>query len=165
MMIPSEIKPGHKSDGRSTLLITGANGFVGSNLLRLLHRDFHLLGLVRQPVASLGPLDEGSPESDPASDQQLAASPESDPASGQRNPPAGNPEPHAAENPPGLAPEALLGLLELQGGSIRVDGADVLENPRAWRRNIGYIPQFIYPVDSGKGWASQGRCTTTPSCS
>ncbi len=50
MMIASEIKPGHKSDGRSTLLITGANGFVGSNLYRLLQRDFRLLGLVRKPA-------------------------------------------------------------------------------------------------------------------
>jgi ATP-binding cassette subfamily C protein len=43
--------------------------------------------------------------------------------------------------------DALLALLEIQGGSIRVDGSDVMDRPRAWRRNVGYIPQFIYLMD------------------
>ena len=43
--------------------------------------------------------------------------------------------------------DALLGLLEIQKGSIRVDGVDIFSDTRAWQRNIGYIPQFIYLLD------------------
>jgi ATP-binding cassette, subfamily B, bacterial PglK len=43
--------------------------------------------------------------------------------------------------------DALLGLLEAQKGYITVDGANIYEHTRAWQRNIGYIPQFIYLTD------------------
>ncbi len=43
--------------------------------------------------------------------------------------------------------DALLGLLEIQEGSIRVDGADIIKDTRAWQMNIGYIPQVIYLTD------------------
>ncbi len=43
--------------------------------------------------------------------------------------------------------DALLGLLSVQQGTIRVDGADIYANTRSWQRNIGYIPQFIYLTD------------------
>lgn len=65
-MILSESKPGRKADGRPSVLITGANGFVGSNLLWLLHRDFRLVGLVRQSAASPESLPSMSPQRPPA---------------------------------------------------------------------------------------------------
>ena len=43
--------------------------------------------------------------------------------------------------------DALLGLLKIDGGSIRVDGRDIYGDTRAWQRNIGYIPQTIYLTD------------------
>ena len=50
----------HPQQDKPTVLITGASGFVGSNLIRLLHRDFRLVGLGRESVAS--------PESFPPAD-------------------------------------------------------------------------------------------------
>jgi ATP-binding cassette, subfamily B, bacterial PglK len=43
--------------------------------------------------------------------------------------------------------DAMLGLLEIQQGTIRVDGRDIFSHTRAWQRQIGYIPQFIYLCD------------------
>ncbi len=43
--------------------------------------------------------------------------------------------------------DALLGLLKIQQGTIKVDGSDIYADTRAWQRNIGYIPQFIYLTD------------------
>jgi ABC-type multidrug transport system fused ATPase/permease subunit len=43
--------------------------------------------------------------------------------------------------------DALLGLLPLHGGSIRVDGVEVHADLRAWQAQIGYVPQSIYLTD------------------
>ena len=43
--------------------------------------------------------------------------------------------------------DILLGLLAPREGRILVDGRDIREHLRAWRRNIGYIPQSIYLTD------------------
>ena len=43
--------------------------------------------------------------------------------------------------------DALLGLLTIAQGSIRVDGVNIYDNKRAWQKNIGYIPQTIYLID------------------
>lgn len=43
--------------------------------------------------------------------------------------------------------DAMLGLLEIREGAIRVDGKDIHLQIRAWQRQIGYIPQFIYLSD------------------
>jgi nucleoside-diphosphate-sugar epimerase len=50
----------HPQQDKPTVLITGASGFVGSNLIRLLHRDFRVVGLGRESLAS--------PESFPPAD-------------------------------------------------------------------------------------------------
>ena len=41
----------------------------------------------------------------------------------------------------------ILGLLSPTGGAILVDGRDIKENIRGWRKNISYIPQTIYLMD------------------
>lgn len=43
--------------------------------------------------------------------------------------------------------DLLLGLLEPDAGSIRVNGRDVRSNLRAWQDQIGYVPQSIYLTD------------------
>lgn len=43
--------------------------------------------------------------------------------------------------------DLVLGVLTPTSGRILVDGTDVREDPAAWQRNIGYIPQSIYLVD------------------
>lgn len=43
--------------------------------------------------------------------------------------------------------DVLLGLLELKGGSVLVDGRDMRENYRGWLKNVGYIPQMIFMLD------------------
>ena len=44
--------------------------------------------------------------------------------------------------------DLVLGLLEPQGGEIRVDGVPISrENRRAWQRAIGYVPQAIFLTD------------------
>ena len=46
------------------------------------------------------------------------------------------------------AVDLLLGLLEPQGGCLRVDGVAIdSENLAAWQRNIGYVPQVIFLAD------------------
>ena len=43
--------------------------------------------------------------------------------------------------------DIILGLLPPQSGRILVDGVDIRENIRAWRRRIGYVPQTNYLLD------------------
>ncbi len=42
----------------------------------------------------------------------------------------------------------IMGLLKPSQGLILADDNDILENPFAWQRNIGYVPQSIYLLDS-----------------
>ncbi len=44
--------------------------------------------------------------------------------------------------------DILLGLLRLQSGEILADGVEVRENYESWLKNIGYIPQTIFMIDS-----------------
>ncbi len=44
--------------------------------------------------------------------------------------------------------DILLGLLQLQSGSILADGMEVREHYQEWLKNIGYIPQTIFMIDS-----------------
>ncbi len=44
--------------------------------------------------------------------------------------------------------DILLGLLELQGGEILADGVAVKDHYEEWLKNIGYIPQTIFMLDS-----------------
>lgn len=44
--------------------------------------------------------------------------------------------------------DILLGLLKPRTGHIYADGVDVMTQYRAWLKNIGYIPQMIFMLDS-----------------
>jgi ABC-type multidrug transport system fused ATPase/permease subunit len=44
--------------------------------------------------------------------------------------------------------DILLGLLQLSEGEILADGIEVREHYRSWLKNIGYIPQNIFMIDS-----------------
>ena len=44
--------------------------------------------------------------------------------------------------------DVMLGLLRLQTGRILADGVDVQTNYEGWLKNIGYIPQTIFMIDS-----------------
>ena len=44
--------------------------------------------------------------------------------------------------------DILLGLLELESGAILADGVDVDGHYEEWLKNIGYIPQTIFMIDS-----------------
>ncbi len=44
--------------------------------------------------------------------------------------------------------DIMLGLLKAEQGTIRADGRDVFENYKGWLKNIGYIPQTIFMLDS-----------------
>ena len=44
--------------------------------------------------------------------------------------------------------DILLGLLKLQSGTITADGVDIMSNYPGWLKNIGYIPQNIFMIDS-----------------
>ena len=44
--------------------------------------------------------------------------------------------------------DIMLGLLQLQGGRVLADGVDVKERYASWLKNIGYIPQTIFMIDS-----------------
>jgi len=44
--------------------------------------------------------------------------------------------------------DIMLGLLKLQGGEILADGIEVREHYASWLKNIGYIPQTIFMIDS-----------------
>lgn len=46
------------------------------------------------------------------------------------------------------AVDILLGLLQLQSGEILADGVEVREHYESWLKNIGYIPQTIFMIDS-----------------
>ena len=44
--------------------------------------------------------------------------------------------------------DLLLGLLESQSGALHIDGQRIAgQNIRAWQRNIGYVPQYIFLSD------------------
>lgn len=43
--------------------------------------------------------------------------------------------------------DVLLGLLELQGGTITSDGTNIFDNYAGWLSHVGYIPQTIYMLD------------------
>lgn len=44
--------------------------------------------------------------------------------------------------------DIMLGLLKLQSGEILADGVEVREHYESWLKNIGYIPQSIFMIDS-----------------
>lgn len=44
--------------------------------------------------------------------------------------------------------DILLGLLQLQSGDILADGVEVRDQYQSWLKNIGYIPQSIFMIDS-----------------
>lgn len=44
--------------------------------------------------------------------------------------------------------DILLGLLKLQSGEILADGVEIREHYQSWLKNIGYIPQSIFMIDS-----------------
>ena len=44
--------------------------------------------------------------------------------------------------------DVMLGLLQLKTGRILADGVDVQTNYEGWLKNIGYIPQTIFMIDS-----------------
>ena len=44
--------------------------------------------------------------------------------------------------------DVLLGLLKPEAGQILADGTDVMGNYKGWLKNVGYIPQTIFMVDS-----------------
>jgi ATP-binding cassette, subfamily B, bacterial PglK len=43
--------------------------------------------------------------------------------------------------------DLILGLLEPDKGTVKVDGVNIFDNIDGWQKNIGYIPQHIYLVD------------------
>lgn len=44
--------------------------------------------------------------------------------------------------------DIMLGLLRLQSGEILADGVEIREHYESWLKNIGYIPQTIFMIDS-----------------
>lgn len=44
--------------------------------------------------------------------------------------------------------DIMLGLLQLQEGQILADGVEVRDHYQSWLKNIGYIPQSIFMIDS-----------------
>ena len=44
--------------------------------------------------------------------------------------------------------DVMLGLLNIEGGSVLADGVNVRDNYQGWLKNIGYIPQTIFMIDS-----------------
>lgn len=44
--------------------------------------------------------------------------------------------------------DVMLGLLQIRSGQILADGVEVREHYAAWLKNIGYIPQTIFMIDS-----------------
>lgn len=43
--------------------------------------------------------------------------------------------------------DVMLGLLQPTAGRVTIDGRDLRDDPTAWQRQIGYIPQDIYLLD------------------
>ncbi len=44
--------------------------------------------------------------------------------------------------------DIMLGLLELQCGNVYVDDTDIKDVYKSWLKNVGYIPQMIYMLDT-----------------
>jgi ABC-type multidrug transport system fused ATPase/permease subunit len=44
--------------------------------------------------------------------------------------------------------DVILGLMRPSQGSVRVDGADISDNPGGWQQLVGYVPQAIYLSDN-----------------
>ena len=44
--------------------------------------------------------------------------------------------------------DIMLGLLQIEGGKVTADGVDVQTNYQGWLKNVGYIPQTIFMIDS-----------------
>ncbi|SHI03957.1 ABC-type multidrug transport system, ATPase and permease component [Butyrivibrio fibrisolvens DSM 3071] len=44
--------------------------------------------------------------------------------------------------------DVMLGLLQIEGGKVTADGVDVQTNYQGWLKNVGYIPQTIFMIDS-----------------
>ena len=44
--------------------------------------------------------------------------------------------------------DLILGLLTPDSGAVRADGRDIRENLASWRAKIGYVPQFIFLLNS-----------------
>lgn len=44
--------------------------------------------------------------------------------------------------------DIMLGLLKMEKGSITADGTDVMTNYHGWLKNVGYIPQTIFMLDT-----------------
>lgn len=44
--------------------------------------------------------------------------------------------------------DIMLGLLQVEGGEILADGVEIREHYESWLKNVGYIPQSIFMVDS-----------------
>jgi len=44
--------------------------------------------------------------------------------------------------------DLLIGILNPQGGAIRVNGRDIRTNRRYWQDRIGYVPQYVYLMDT-----------------
>ena len=43
--------------------------------------------------------------------------------------------------------DIVLGLLKPGKGSVLVDGKNIFENPNAWSKMVGYVPQSVYLID------------------
>jgi len=46
------------------------------------------------------------------------------------------------------AVDVLLGLLNIESGAVLADGIDIKTNYKGWLKNLGYIPQSIFMLDS-----------------
>lgn len=59
--------------------------------------------------------------------------------------------------------DIMLGLLSIQEGHILADGVEVRDHYESWLKNIGYIPQTIFMIDSTirKMWHSVTRMKTS----
>jgi len=44
--------------------------------------------------------------------------------------------------------DLLIGILTPVGGTISMNGQDIVENPRDWQDRIGYVPQHVYLMDT-----------------
>jgi ABC-type multidrug transport system fused ATPase/permease subunit len=44
--------------------------------------------------------------------------------------------------------DVMLGLLDIESGRITADGVNIRDNYHGWLKNIGYIPQTIFMIDS-----------------
>ncbi len=44
--------------------------------------------------------------------------------------------------------DVMLGLLKIEGGKVTADGVDVQTNYQGWLKNVGYIPQTIFMIDT-----------------